>query len=120
MESLFNKVASLKACDCMKKKIQHKCFHLNIAKFLRTLILKNIRKWLLLDAVYLTGFYMIGTMGLIKLVNACLQPLLLMVSFCIEKDQCHEMIYYILFRKDCLLKNSVKFHKFLLLLLQKY
>ena len=32
-----------------KKRIQHKCCPMNIAKFLRTLILKDICKWLLLE-----------------------------------------------------------------------
>ena len=32
----------LQRCNFMKKKLQHGVFPLNIAKFLRTLILKNI------------------------------------------------------------------------------
>ena len=36
VEFLFNKVAALKACNFIKKKLQHKCFLVNIAKFLRT------------------------------------------------------------------------------------
>ena len=39
---------------------QHRCFHVNITKFLRTPILKNIRGWLLLltqlSAVYLAPY----------------------------------------------------------------
>ena len=41
--SLFNKVAGL-----FKKILQHRCFPVNIAKFLRSPILKNICQWLLL------------------------------------------------------------------------
>ena len=41
-ESLLNKVASLQ--------LQHECFLVNIAKFLRTFFLKNICGWLLLKA----------------------------------------------------------------------
>ena len=37
----------LKACNFIKKKLQHRCFTANIAKFLITSILKNIW-WLLL------------------------------------------------------------------------
>ena len=48
LESLFNKVAILKANDFIKKRLKHKCFPVNIAKFLRTLILKNICERLLL------------------------------------------------------------------------
>ena len=36
LESLFNKVVGLKACNFTKKSIQHKCFPVNIANFLRT------------------------------------------------------------------------------------
>ena len=36
-ESLFNKVAGLKAPNFIKKSLQHKFFPVNIAKFLRTL-----------------------------------------------------------------------------------
>ena len=42
IESLFNKVAGLKACKFIKKRPQHRCFHVNIVKFLRTPSLKNI------------------------------------------------------------------------------
>ena len=42
LESLFNRVAGLKASSFIKKRLQHSCFPLNIAKFLRTPTLKNI------------------------------------------------------------------------------
>ena len=42
LKSLFNKVAGLKACSFIKKRLQHRCFPVNIAKFLRAPILKNI------------------------------------------------------------------------------
>ena len=35
---------SLKACKFMKKRHQHRCFPVNIAKFLRTAFLKNTSK----------------------------------------------------------------------------
>ena len=34
--SLFNKVAALKAYSFIKKRLQHRCFPVNIAKFLKT------------------------------------------------------------------------------------
>ena len=43
---LFNKVASVKTCNIIKKKLQHKCFPVNSAKFLR-MFLEHIR-WPLL------------------------------------------------------------------------
>ena len=46
LQSLFNKVAGLKDCNFVKK-TPTQCFPVNITKFLRTPILKNIWKWLL-------------------------------------------------------------------------
>ena len=37
LESLFNKVEELKACNFIKKRLQHSYFSVNIAKPLRTL-----------------------------------------------------------------------------------
>ena len=42
LESLFNKVVGLQACNFIKKRFQHRCFPVNIENFLRTPILKNI------------------------------------------------------------------------------
>ena len=44
LKSLFNKVAGLKACNFIKKRLQRRRFPANIAKFLRTAILKNINE----------------------------------------------------------------------------
>ena len=41
-------VEGLQARYFIKKRLQHRCFPVNIAKFLRTPILKNICEWLLL------------------------------------------------------------------------
>ena len=42
LESLFNKVAGLSACNFIKKKRQPRCFPVKSAKFLRAPILKNV------------------------------------------------------------------------------
>ena len=52
LESRFNKVADLKACHFIKKRLQHRCFPVNIANFLRTPILKNSCKELLPKVEY--------------------------------------------------------------------
>ena len=44
----FKKNAGLQACSFIKKRLQHSCFLMNIAKFLRTPVLKNICERLLL------------------------------------------------------------------------
>ena len=49
MESLFNKIAGLQACNFIKKRLQQRCFLVNIAKFLRTPILRNICDGMLLQ-----------------------------------------------------------------------
>ena len=41
LESLYNKVAGLHASKLFKKRLQRRCFPVNIAKFLRTIIFKN-------------------------------------------------------------------------------
>ena len=48
-KSLFNKVACLKACNFTKKRLQHRCFPMNIANFLRSHSLKNSCERLLLN-----------------------------------------------------------------------
>ena len=49
LESLFNKIAVLQACNFIKQRLQHRCFPVRFANILRTPILKNIWKRLLLD-----------------------------------------------------------------------
>ena len=50
---LFNSVAALKVCNFFKKRVQHYCFPVNIAKFLRTPTLENTSEHLL---IYLYNF----------------------------------------------------------------
>ena len=54
LESLFNKVTGLQTCNFIKKRLQHRCFPVNIAKFLRTPVLKNICERLLLQITLLS------------------------------------------------------------------
>ena len=52
----FSKIARLQGCNFIKKKLQHRCFRVKFEKFLRTLILKNICKRLLLTTLSKYGF----------------------------------------------------------------
>ena len=61
LKSLFKKVASLKVCNFIKKRPQHRCFLVNIAKFLKLPILKNIFERLLFD--YFNGSLLHGRKG---------------------------------------------------------
>ena len=49
LESLFKKVAGLKAHNVIKKRPQLRCFSVNIANFLRLPVSKNICERLLFD-----------------------------------------------------------------------
>ena len=51
-EFFLNKVAVLQACNFVKKRLQHRCFPVDIAKFLRTPILKSISERLLFINIY--------------------------------------------------------------------
>ena len=42
LESLFNKAAGPQVNNLIEKRLQHRCFPVNIVKFLRTCILKKI------------------------------------------------------------------------------
>ena len=48
LESLFSEVAELKVCNLIKKRLQHRCFPVNIVKFLRTPFSTEHLRWLLL------------------------------------------------------------------------
>ena len=52
LETVFSKVAGFKACNFITKKVQHRCFPVKFAKFLRIPILKNICERLLLYLHY--------------------------------------------------------------------
>ena len=42
-QSFFsNKVEDLRSATLLKKRLRHRCFHVNLTKFLKTLTLKNI------------------------------------------------------------------------------
>ena len=51
LESLFNKIPGLQVYKCIRKRLRHRCFHVNISEFLRTPILKDICERLLLNFV---------------------------------------------------------------------
>ena len=53
LESPFNRLAGFKTCNLFKKRLRHRCFPVNIAKFLRTLILIKICEQLFLPFLLL-------------------------------------------------------------------
>ena len=66
LESLFNKAAGLQTCNFIKKRLQHRCFSMNIAKFLRTTILKNNSERLLLCFCFTLFFGFFVLLGHIR------------------------------------------------------
>ena len=52
-EVFFRKKVCLQACNLIKKRLQHRCFPVKLAKFLRKSILKNICERLLLKIITL-------------------------------------------------------------------
>ena len=49
LEFLFNKVAGPQTCNFIKKRFQHRCFPVNVTKFLRTPFSPNTTGQLLLN-----------------------------------------------------------------------
>ena len=48
LESIFSKVAGLIRCNCIQKRLQHRCFPVKFGKFLRTPFFTKHLQWLLL------------------------------------------------------------------------
>ena len=72
LESLFNKVAGPQSCNFTKKRLQHWCFPVKIAKLLRTSILKNIfEKALPFVSPQNTIAKISGEFGLDKIMTEC-------------------------------------------------
>ena len=63
LESLFNIIAVLKVCNLIKKQLQHSCFPVNITKFSRTPILKNMCQRLLLKGPLQLAKFAIANVG---------------------------------------------------------
>ena len=49
LDSFFNRVLRLQVCNFIKKRLQRRCFPVNIATFSKTIVLKNICERLLLN-----------------------------------------------------------------------
>ena len=68
LESPFNRLSGCKTCNFLKKRLRHRCFPLNIAKFLRVPILMKICEQLLLLFLLLT--VNISSYGLVSALNS--------------------------------------------------
>ena len=91
---LSDKVAHLKACNIIKKRLQHRSFHVNIAKSLKTYILNIICKWLLLPLeVFYIRNLLILAMTMLNLVD--------------KKTIWLQLIFF--FNCNCILVNEISF-----------
>ena len=51
LESLFKKVSGPQACKFIKKKLQHRCFSVKLARFSSTFFTKHFR-WLVFTKIF--------------------------------------------------------------------
>ena len=66
MEFLFNKVAGPRLATLLKKRLQHRCFPVNIIKLLRTAFSIEHLWWLLLS--YYTSYYFSINYDIVNLI----------------------------------------------------
>ena len=92
LESLFNNVAGLQACNFIKKRLQHCCFLMKFAKFLRTPILKYICEILLLFvSSQNTITNSSGEVGLDETSTACKISIFLHVTILLNQMQSYHL-----------------------------
>ena len=60
LESLFSKVASLEAYKFIKKRLQHRCFPVNIANFLRKFYLKKTIGGCFVSLLCISSFFLLS------------------------------------------------------------
>ena len=64
--SLFNKVAGLKICNIIKKRLQHRCFPVKFCTFLRTPFFTEYLRWLLLERVIKKNNEEVSLFGMVR------------------------------------------------------
>ena len=72
LESLFNKVVGLKACNFIKRRLQHKCFPVKFAKCLRVPFLQNLFSrvlFFLQNSKFFWQFVTLNGKGVSKILN---------------------------------------------------
>ena len=82
MDSLFKSIFDQRPAPLLKKRLQHSCFPVNIAKCLRTTALKNICERLLLNKW--EHWYLVGKVSLIFRANMASYkkgPLLVVIRY---------------------------------------
>ena len=132
LESLFDKITGLQGCNFIKKRQQHGCFLVNIAKFLKTpicfchLLINLIFKWHLMSVLCqakvlmvfvhqlllpdnelpLLSFFSLNQLSTILLIILCLLKTLkffFLIDQRLNKIRCYKDIIN---SCNCLLKNG--------------
>ena len=96
LESLFNKYAGLKACNFIKKRLQHKFFPVKFAKFLRTPPLQNTSRGCLWKYLMNSLFIAFENNEWCHFV-VCMGPPALISFYCV----CFVSFYFFLFFLFC-------------------
>ena len=65
--SLFNEIAGLKAYNFIKKRLQHRCFPVNIAKFVRTYFIEHHTSG---DCFWILFWHVNWTWGIIRKIGS--------------------------------------------------
>ena len=80
--SLFNKYAGLKACNFIKKRLQHRSFPVKFAEFLRIPFFTEYTRWLLLETSHELSLLHLRTMyGVISWYVLALQRLFHFIAY---------------------------------------
>ena len=61
LEYLFNKIASLKVCNFIQKTLLHRCFPVNIVKYLRTAFFTEHLQWLLFSLSFSIQLWLLAS-----------------------------------------------------------
>ena len=88
-ESLFDKVAGLEAYNLIKRRLLHRCFPVNIAKFLRAVFLFFYRTPLMAASGFLTKLaenYFEGNRFSVEFFSEISYKLFLSLSCCVSKN----------------------------------
>ena len=106
LEFLLNKVAGLQDCKLIEKRLQHRCFPVNIVKLLRKSILKNICKRLLLIIFY-CSIYLFSAFSLQSKKK---QWSFMVKKMFIEIKLCNPMTYFFKGHFKIVKINMIKFN----------
>ena len=81
----FNKVTDLKACSFIKKKLQHRCFPVNIVKFLKTAFLHVIQ------VIFELRFFLLRSTCIQKILGKTKEIYIKLLDTCFVCNDCSQL-----------------------------